>query len=319
MRQAYDAVMNRIVLAGGSGFLGRALAAHFRALGREIVVLTRTPKPRTDGVREVGWDARTLGDWARELDGAAAVINLAGRSINCRYTPENQREILASRVDATRAVGEAIARAAQPPPVWLNASAAAVYKHSDAPMDESGESAATPEIGDAFSIEVVRAWESALEQARTPATRKVAMRITLVFGADGGAYPVFRRLARLGLGGRAGSGRQWVSWIHITDFLRAVEWLLERVELSGPVNVTAPNPVTQAELMRLLRQSCGVPLGLPATEWMVRLGARLMGTEPELILKSRRIVPGKLLASGFRFEFPDLRGALEHLAAAGRG
>lgn len=311
--------MNQVILAGGSGFLGRALAAHFRSLGREVVVLTRTPTLRADGVREVGWDARTLGDWAREFDGAAAVINLAGRSINCRYTPENRRQILASRVDATRAVGEAIARTAQPPPVWLNASAAAVYKHSDAPMDETGESAPTPEIGDAFSIEVVRAWESALEQARTSRTRKVAMRITLVFGTEGGAYPVFRRLARLGLGGRAGSGRQWVSWIHVADFVRAVEWLLQRDDLSGPVNVTAPHPVPQAEMMRLLRQSCGVPFGLPAAEWMVRLGARFMGTEPELILKSRRIVPGKLVASGFRFEFPELRAALEQLAAVGRG
>lgn len=311
--------MNQVILAGGSGFLGRALAAHFRSLGREVVVLTRTPTLRADGVREVGWDARTLGDWVREFEGAAAVINLAGRSINCRYTPENRREILASRVDATRAVGEAIAQAAQPPPVWLNASAAAVYKHSDAPMDETGESAPTPEIGDAFSIEVVRAWESALEQARTSRTRKVAMRITLVFGTEGGAYPVFRRLARLGLGGRAGSGRQWVSWIHVADFVRAVEWLLQRDDLSGPVNVTAPHPVPQAEMMRLLRQSCGVPVGLPAAEWMVRLGARFMGTEPELILKSRRIVPGKLVASGFRFEFPELRAALEQLAAVGRG
>ncbi|MCX8092459.1 MAG: TIGR01777 family oxidoreductase, partial [Verrucomicrobiae bacterium] len=257
-------------------------------------------------------------DWARELDGAAAVINLAGRSINCRYTPENQREILGSRVDATRAVGEAIARAAQPPPVWLNASAAALYKHSDAPMDESGESAATPEIGDAFSIEVVRAWEAAQQQAPTPATRKVALRITLVFGAEGGAYPVFRRLARLGLGGRAGSGRQWVSWIHIADFVRAVEWLIQRADLSGPVNITSPNPVTNAEMMRLFRELCGVPFGPPAAEWMVRLGARIMGTEPELILKSRRILPAKLLASGFRFEFPELRAALEDLANIAR-
>jgi len=308
--------VNRIVLAGGSGFLGRALTTHFRSRGGEVVVLTRAPKPRPDGVREIAWDARTLGDWARELDGASAVINLTGRPINCRYTPENRREILASRVDATRAVGQAIARAAQPPPVWLNASAAALYKHSDAPMDETGESAPTDELGDAFSIEVVRAWESALEEAPTPATRKVALRITLVFGHGGGAYPVFRKLARLGLGGRAGSGRQWVSWIHLADFVRAVEWLLERPELRGPVNTTAPNPVPQAELMRQLRESCGVPLGLPASEWMVRLGARLMGIEPELILKSRRVVPGKLLASGFRFEFPELRGALENLARA---
>lgn len=311
--------MNRIVLAGGSGFLGQALAAHFRSRGDEVVVLTRAPRPRADGVREVAWDARTLGDWARELDGAAAVINLAGRSIQCRHTPENRRAILASRLDATRAVGEAVARAAPPPPVWLNASAAAVYKHSDAPMDENGECGPTPGLGDAFFIEVVRAWESALEQARTPGTRKVALRITLVLGAQGGAYPVFRRLVRLGLGGRAGSGRQWVSWIHVADFVRAVEWLIQRADLSGPVNITAPHPVTNAQMMRLFRETCGAPFGLPASEWMVRLGARLLGVEPELILKSRRILPGKLLASGFRFDYPELRGALEQLAAAARG
>lgn len=311
--------MNRIVLAGGSGFLGRALAAHFLSRGCEVVVLTRSPRAGTDGARQIAWDGRSLGEWAREVDGAAAVINLTGRPINCRYTPENRRQILASRVEATRIVGEAIARAAQPPPVWLNASAAAIYKHSfDTPMDESGECGPTAGIGDAFSIEVVRAWESALEQARTPATRKVALRITLVLGAEGGAYPVFRRLVRLGLGGRAGSGRQWVSWIHIADFVRAVEWLMGRAELSGPVNITAPNPVTQAEMMRIFRRVCGVPIGLPASEWMVRWGARLMGVEPELILKSRRVIPGKLLASGFQFNFPELRGAIENLAAASR-
>ncbi len=311
--------MIRIVLAGGSGFLGSVLARHFRSRADDVVVLTRRPKARSDGVREVFWDARTFGDWARELDGAAAVVNLAGRSIQCRSTPENRREILASRLDATRAVGQAIARAASPPPVWLNASAAAIYQHSlDIPMDESGPSGPTEGLGDAFSIEVVRAWEAALFEAATPTTRKVALRITLVLGPGGGAYPVFRRLARLGLGGRMGSGRQWVSWIHEADFARGVEWLIQRAELSGPVNLTAPEPVTNAELMRLLRQTCRAPFGLPAAEWMIRLGARLIGVEPELILKSRRIVPGKLLASGFRFEFPELRSALEHLAAACR-
>jgi uncharacterized protein len=304
----------KIILAGGSGFLGSALVRRFAARGDEVVLLTRSPKPREDGVKEVSWDAKTVGDWAALVDGADVVLNLTGKSVDCRYTEKNRRAIIASRVDSTRAIGEAIARASKPPRVWLNASSATLYKHApDRPADESGPTGATAEAHDEFSIEVIRQWERALEEARTPHTRKIALRITLVFGANGGVFPVLRRLTRFGLGGKMGSGRQFVSWIHEEDFCRAIDWLIERDDLSGPINLAAPNPLTNAEMMRLMRKTFSAPFGLPATEWMLEIGAFFLRTETELILKSRRVVPGKLLASGFQFHFPHLENALRDL------
>lgn len=304
----------RIILAGGSGFLGTALARRFIAAGNEVIVLTRSPREHRDGAREILWDAKNLGDWAALVDGADVVINLTGKSVDCRYTENNRRAIIASRVDSTRVVGQAMARCAKPPHVWLNASSATLYKHTfDHAADESGETGATPEAKDEFSIEVIRQWEDALNEAATPATRKVALRITLVFGADGGVFPVLRRLARFGLGGKMGSGKQYVSWIHEEDFCRAVEWLIAHEDLSGPVNLAAPNPLTNAEMMRLMRKTCGAPFGLPAAEWMLEIGAFFLRTETELIIKSRRVVPGKLMASGFQFHFPQLENALRNL------
>jgi hypothetical protein len=248
------------------------------------------------------------------VNGADVVLNLTGKSVDCRYTENNRRAIIGSRVNSTRAVGEAIARCAKPPRAWLNASSATIYKHVfDRAMDEGGETGATPEAKDAFSIEVIREWERALDEARTPNTRKVALRITMVFGTDAGVFPVLRRLARFGLGGKLGTGRQYVSWIHVEDFCRAIECIMEREDLDGPVNVAAPNPLTNAEMMRQVRKVCGAPFGLPATEWMLEVGAFFLRTETELILKSRRVVPGKLLASGFQFHFPELENALRNL------
>ncbi|HWD93522.1 MAG TPA: TIGR01777 family oxidoreductase [Verrucomicrobiae bacterium] len=304
----------RIILAGGSGFLGNALAGKFVARGDEVIVLTRSPGNRSDGAREIFWDAKSVGEWAALADGADVVINLAGKSVDCRYTEKNRRAIIESRVKSTGAIGEAISRCAKPPGVWLNASSATIYKHVlDRAMDESGETGASPEAKDAFSIEVIRQWERAFEEARTPGTRKVALRITMVFGPNGGVFPVLRRLARFGLGGKMGSGRQYVSWIHAEDFCRAIEWLIEREDLRGPVNLAAPQPLTNAEMMRQVRAACGAPFGLPATEWMLEIGAFFLRTETELILKSRRVVPGKLLASGFQFHFSELENALRNL------
>src|ERR1043166_2482751 len=302
----------RIILAGGGGFLGTALAKRFVARGDEVIVLTRAPETRSDGVKEIFWDAKTLGEWTRFVDGADVVINLTGKSVDCRYTERNRRLIIASRVDSTRVVGEAIAKCAKPPRVWLNASSATIYKHIfDRAMDESGETGATADAKDEFSIEVIRRWERAFNEALTPATRKVAMRITMVFGTDGGVFPVLRRLVRFGLGGKMGSGKQFVSWIHEEDFCRAIEWLIERENLSGPINLAAPNPLPNAEMMRILRDVCGAPFGLPATEWMLETGAFFLRTETELILKSRRGIPGRLLASGFEFLFPQLENEIK--------
>jgi hypothetical protein len=212
-------------------------------------------------------------------------------------------------------LGEAIARCASPPRVWLNSSTATIYRHTFGPAwDEAGEIGATPEAKDAFSVEVATAWEREFNAAPTPRTRKVALRSAMVLGhARNSVFPVLRRMTRLGLGGRMGSGRQFVSWIHQEDFCRAVEFLLERDDLSGVVNLAAPNPLPNADMMRLFRELCGVPIGLPATEWMLEVGAFLLHTETELIIKSRRVVPGRLLAAGFQFRFPEMRGAVADL------
>lgn len=305
----------RIILAGGSGFLGQLLASYLKPRRWEPVVLTRAPS-REAAFKEITWDGRTMSDWAQSLEGAEAVINLAGRSVNCRYNAENRRAIVDSRVDSTRVLGEAIARCATPPRTWLNSSTATIYRHTFGPphAESSTDFATASEAKDEFSVSVALAWEKAFNEANVPRTRKVALRTTIVFGAvEGGVFRIMRRLARFGLGGRMGSGRQFVSWIHDEDFCRAVEWILEHPELTGAVNMAAPHPLTNAEMMQTFRRICGVPLGLPATEWMLEVGAFFLRTETELLLKSRRVVPGKLLTSGFQFQFPKLEDALRAL------
>lgn len=307
-----------IVLAGGTGFLGRILSRHLAHCGHSVIVLTRTPSGRSTLISELPWDGRTVGPWAECLEGAQAVVNLAGRSVNCRYHSRNRRAIRSSRIDSTRVLGEAIRRCAKPPPVWLNSSTATIYQHSlHRPMDEtSGNIAATEEAKDAFSIEVARAWEETLEIAPTPGTRKVAMRTAMVLGwENGGVFRVLRRLVLMGLGGRMASGKQFVSWIHAFDFCRAINWLITSSELEGPVNLSAPNPIPNCELMWAVRQACHRRAGLPATRWMLEAGAFFLRTETELILKSRRVMPARLLASGFEFRFPELRPALADLCA----
>lgn len=307
--------MKRIILAGGSGFLGHALAEHFQKAGQEVVILTRSPGPDSRVAREVAWDGRTMGDWVRELEGAAAVINLVGRSVNCRYNQANRRLILESRVFSTRVLGEAIAQCKQPPRVWLNSSTATIYRHTFGPAwDEGGEIGGTPEAKDEFSVDVATAWEQELSKAIVPHTRKVAMRSAMVMGnRKNSVFPVLEKLAWFGLGGKMGSGKQFVSWIHEADFCRVVEWLIAHEELNGAVNLCAPKPVANAEMMKLFRVVCHRPFGLPAATWMLALGAFLLRTETELILKSRRVVPGRLIESGFEFQFPELGRALENL------
>ncbi len=305
-----------IVLVGGSGFLGQLLASYLQERGFEPVILTRAPAPNAK-FKELEWDARTVGDWVKALDGAEAVINLAGRSVNCRYNAENRRAIMDSRVDSTRVLGEAIASCSKPPGAWFNSSTATIYRHTVGPAHDetSADFATAAEAKDEFSVEVARAWEKAFDDAPSSRTRKAALRTTLVFGTpEGGVFRIMRRLARTGLGGRMGSGRQFVSWIHDEDFCRAVEWILNHPELDGPINIAAPHPVTNSEMMATFRRVCGgVPFGLPATEGMLELGAFILRTETELLLKSRRVVPGKLLTSGFQFRFPKMEDALRDL------
>ncbi|MBG0823809.1 TIGR01777 family protein [Planomonospora sp. ID91781] len=311
----------KIVIPGGAGQVGTILNHTLTAAGHEVVVLTRGPVRG----REVRWDGETLGPWAEEIDGSDIVINLAGRSVSCRYTPANLQAMMDSRVHSTRIVGEAIAAAARPPRVWLQMSTATVYSHRfDAPNDEATGVLGGTEPGVpgywAYSVEIAKAWEQAQERAETPHTRKVAMRSAMVMSPDrGGVFDVLLRLARLGLGGPVAGGAQYVSWIHDRDFVRAVEFLIGRDDLAGPVNLAAPVPLPQRMFMRVLRAAWGVPVGLPATKWMAELGAFALRSDTELLLKSRRVVPGRLLEAGFSFGYVQWPEAARDLVRRVRG
>ncbi|UBU18435.1 TIGR01777 family oxidoreductase [Nonomuraea gerenzanensis] len=305
----------KIVIPGGTGQVGTILDRTLTAAGHDVVILTR--RPAREG--HVHWDAATLGPWVKEIDGCDVVINLAGRSVNCRYTPANLRAMMDSRVRSTRVVGQAVAAAACPPRVWLQMSTATVYAHRfDVPHDEATGVIGGGEPGVpgywACSVEIAQAWEQALEEADTPHTRKVSLRAAMVMSPDrGGVFEVLLRLVRLGLGGAVGGGAQYVSWIHDQDFVRAVEFLIGREDLDGPVNLAAPAPLPQRVFMRALRRARGVPVGLPATRWMAEVGAFVLRSDTELLLKSRRVVPGRLLGAGFTFGHPEWPGAAADL------
>jgi uncharacterized protein (TIGR01777 family) len=313
----------KVVIPGGTGQVGAILDRALTAAGHEVAVLTRRPVRE----RQIGWDGRTPGPWAEAVDGSDMVINLAGRSVSCRYTPANLQAMMDSRVDSARVVGEAIASAARPPRVWLQMSTATVYAHRfDAPNDEATGMLGGTEPGVpaywAYSVRIAKEWERAQERAETPSTRKVALRSAMVMSPDrGGVFDVLSRLARLGLGGPVAGGGQYVSWIHDRDFVRAVEFLADRDDLVGPVNLAAPEPLPQRTFMRALRAAWGVPVGLPATTWMAELGAFAIRSDTELLLKSRRVVPGRLLEAGFAFDharWPEAVGDLVRRARRAR-
>lgn len=306
----------KIVLPGGTGHVGASLVRAFQAKGHDVVVLSRGG---TSQAPVVPWDGRTLGAWTAEIEGADVVINLAGRSVDCRYTEQNLKQMMDSRVESTRAVGQAIAQAVRPPRVWLQMGTATIYAHRfDAPNDETagilgGHESDAPAYW-ARSIAIAQAWERTQAEAHTPHTRQVILRTAMVMSADPGSiFTVLARMVRLGLGGPIAGGRQYVSWIHEDDFARALEFLIERDDLSGPVNLAAPNPLPQAEFMRALRQAMGVPIGLPATAWMAEIGAFVLRTDTELLLKSRRVVPKRLVDAGFRFQHPEWPEAAKSL------
>jgi uncharacterized protein (TIGR01777 family) len=297
----------KVILPGGTGQVGTILDRALTAAGHEVTVLTRHPARE----RQVGWDGATLGRWAEVIDGSDVVVNLAGRSVSCRYTPENLRAMMDSRVDSARVVGEAIAAASRPPRVWLQMSTATIYAHRfDAANDEAtgvigGSEPGVPGYW-SYSIDIARNWERAQSEASVPGTRKVALRTAMVMSPDrGGVFDVLLGLVRLGLGGPVAGGAQYVSWIHDTDFVRAVEFLIDRDDIEGPVNLASPGPLPQRDFMRALRAARGVPVGLPATRWMAELGAFALRSDTELLLKSRRVVPGRLRAAGFDFAYPD--------------
>lgn len=312
----------KIVIPGGSGQVGTILARAFHRDGHDVVVLTRDPRPAPWAT--LAWDGKTVGAWASALDGADVVINMAGYSVNCRYHQANRDRIMQSRTESTRVVGEALRQASRPPRTWLQASTATIYAHRyDAPNDEAtgligGNEPGVPETW-RFSINVATAWERALDEATVPGIRQVKLRSAIILSPDqGGVFDVLLGLVRRGLGGQSGDGRQYVSWIHYEDFIRTIYWLIEHENVDGAVNLAAPNPLPNAAFMQALREAWGIPFGLPATSWMLEMGAIFLRTETELILKSRRVIPGRLLQQGFTFSYPTWPEAAQHLCAEWR-
>jgi uncharacterized protein (TIGR01777 family) len=310
----------KIVIPGGTGQVGTILDRALTAEGHDVVLLTRSPT----GERQVRWDGATLGAWAEQIDGSDVVINLAGRSVSCRYTAANLEAMMSSRVESARVVGQAIAAAARPPRVWMQMSTATIYAHRfDAANDEDSGRIGGDEPGApgywAYSVKIARNWEAEQERAATPGTRKIALRAAIVMSPDrGGAFDVLSWLARLGLGGPIAGGRQYVSWIHDRDLARAVRFLIDRDDLAGPVNLAAPGPLPQRDFMRELRSAWRIPAGLPATGWMAEIGAFALRSDTELLLKSRRVVPGRLTGAGFTFDHPRWEAAAADLASRRR-
>ncbi len=294
--------MKKLVIAGANGFLGRYLTRYFCAKGWEVVGLARREEGLDPGCRYVVWDGKTIGNWASELNGADAVINLAGRSINCRHNKRNKTDIISSRVESTTVLGQVIGACPNPPLVWLNASTAGIY--ADAEKNPQGEGA---KLSEGFFVDVARAWEGAFMSARVPEeVRRIALRTSMVMAdEDGTVYDYLLKLAKLFLGGSAGGGKQMVSWVHVEDYCRAVEWLTEHHDIRGVINITAPDPLTNEKMMQRFQKVAKRPFGLPAARWMVKLGALLMGTEAELVLKSNWVLPRRLLQNGFVFKYPE--------------
>lgn len=313
----------KIILAGGSGFIGQEMISYF---GKEnsIVVLTRQLQGSANNrnhysslttvqlqnVRMVKWDGCPAGDWVKELDGADIIINLAGKSVNCRYTSSNKAEILNSRINTVKAITAGILQCKTPPRLWINASSATIYRHAmDKPQDDY-----TGEIGKGFSVDVCKAWENSFYEEPLAGVRKVALRMAITLGAGGVLIPYFN-LLKYGLGGKQGSGLQQFSWIHITDICRMIEWIASHEALEGTFNCSSPYPIKNKELMQTLRRLTGTRLGLPAYSWMLKAGAWMIGTETELVLKSRWVLPARIQDSGFTFQYPQLQQALEQIIA----
>lgn len=303
--------MGKVILAGGSGFIGQGLAKRFTAQGDKVIILSRHSAHATGGVTILPWDGKSLGDWAQVLEGADILLNLAGKSVDCRYNEKNKKAILNSRVDSTRVLGQAIRQAKNPPRLWINSSTATIYRHTeDRPMDEQ-----TGEIGTGFSVDVATAWEKAFFEADTPKTRKVALRSAIVLGKEGGVFIPFKNLVKLGLGGIQGSGRQMFSWIHEEDLFGIIQFIQAHEDMTGVVNCSAPNPLPNREVMAAFRKALHRPMGLPAPAWLLAIGAWLIRTETELLLKSRWVVPTRLLKAGYRFKYPTFPEALASLVS----
>jgi uncharacterized protein (TIGR01777 family) len=293
--------MKKLIIAAGTGFLGNVLIHHFANKCNEIVVLTRGKSATRKNIKYVNWDAKTTSGWEKELEDANVVINLAGKSVDCRYTEKNKAEIISSRIESTKILNQAILQCQNPPKHFINSSTATIYRHSeDKKMDEySGD------IGDNFSMNVAKEWEKVFYETETTDTIKTALRTSIVLGKKGGAFIPLKKLTQIGFGGKNGNGKQFISWIHEKDFARAIEFVIEK-EISGNVNIVSPDPIRNAEFTKKLQKAIGIPFGIPISETLLTIGAKIIQTETELVLKSRNVVPKRLEENGFKFEFTDL-------------
>ena len=303
-------MMNRkIIIAGGSGFIGKALSSNFKNKGDLVTVFTRGITQLIDGVNYVHWDGKTVGEWIKNMNQVDVLINLTWKSVDCRYTDENKKEILDSRVDSTTVLSEVINQVEVAPRIWLNASTATIYNSSyDKIMtEEDGE------IGDDFSMNVAKSWEAAFFDSNHLNTRKVALRISLILGQNEGILPVLKKLTKLGLGGYHGNGKQRFAWMHIDDLINCIEFIIDHDSLVGPIICSTPSGLNNKGFMKAFRKAMNVPFGIPASRLMLKVGAFIMRTEPELILKSRYVSPKKLLDAGFQFKFTNIDKALADL------
>lgn len=300
---------HKVILAGGNGYLGKVLADYYRELAEEVLILSRKPMADSGNIRTKVWDGKEEGDWVKSLEGADLLVNLCGKNVNCRYTPINQAEIISSRTIPTRLLGKVIAKMARPPKLWINVTSATIYRHAE----DHAQDEANGELGYGFSIEVCKQWEAAFFESETPNTRKIALRMGIVLGRNDSVFPRLLNLVRLGLGGHQGDGQQYVSWIHEHDVARCTEWLTDEEKMAGVINCVAPVAVKNMELMEVMRKAYGVPFGLPCPQWLLEIGVRLIGTETELILKSRWVSPLRLLNGGFTFQFAEIKPAVHDI------
>ncbi|MCI9843770.1 TIGR01777 family oxidoreductase [Flavobacterium pectinovorum] len=300
--------MKKLIIAAGTGFLGQVLVNHFKDQFEEIVILTRGNSKTIDGIKYVNWNARTFSGWEKELENAAVLINMAGKSVDCRYTEKNKKEILLSRIQSTKILNKAVLNCQNPPKHWLNSSTATIYRFSlDKQMDETDG-----EIGNDFSINVALSWEKAFFKTETPNTLKTALRTSIVLGKNGGAFIPLKTLAKIGFGGKQGIGNQFVSWIHEEDFVNAVDLIIQK-ELTGVINIVAPKPIRNADFMQKLRKAVDFPFGIPMSKFLLKIGSFFIRTEAELVLKSRNVIPKRLLENGFQFKFGDIDEAFKNL------
>lgn len=295
----------KIIIAAGTGFLGKNLEKYFTEKGDQVYILTRNPKRKN----EIYWDAKTLGEWKSTLENADVLINLTGKSVDCRYTEKNKKEIYSSRIDSTKVLQQAVNNCISKPKIWLNASSATIYVHSEKHLntEENGI------IGDDFSMNICKSWEKEFFTVKNENVRKVALRTSIVLGENGGAFPKLKLITKLGLGGKQGRGNQNISWIHIDDFCKAIELIIDHENISGVINVTAPNPLPNEEFMRKLRKEMKAPFGLNAPVWQLEIASLFLGTETELLLKSRNVYPEQLIKHGFEFKYPNIESAFGNL------